>query len=59
MISHRYATNRETPKDKLTYHSVVFIEWENSQFCTVIEGAFLNGVGGYKGTELIYFSIYQ
>jgi len=36
---------------QLTYHSLVFLEWENSQFCTVVEGAFLNGVGGYKGTK--------
>ena len=36
---------------QLTYHSLVFLEWENSQFCTIVEGAFLNGVGGYKGTK--------
>jgi len=28
---------------------VVFLEWENSDFSTIVEGAFLNGVGGYKG----------
>lgn len=49
MISHRYAVNRESPKDKLTYHSLVFLEWENSPYCTIMEGAFLNGVSGYKG----------
>mmetsp|Transcript_2926 Transcript_2926/g.6289 ORF Transcript_2926/g.6289 Transcript_2926/m.6289 type:complete len:474 (-) Transcript_2926:89-1510(-) len=49
MISHRYAVDRESPKDKLTYHSLVFLEWENSPFGTVVEGAFLNGIGGYKG----------
>jgi len=54
MISHRYATNRESPKDKLTYHSLVLLEWQNSQFCTIVEGAFLNGVGGYKGKSNWY-----
>jgi len=54
MISHRYATNRESPKDKLTYHSVVFLEWENSQYSTIVEGAFLNGIGGYKGKSNWY-----
>mmetsp|Transcript_17395 Transcript_17395/g.47993 ORF Transcript_17395/g.47993 Transcript_17395/m.47993 type:complete len:320 (-) Transcript_17395:2392-3351(-) len=49
MISHRYAMNRESPKDKLTYHSLVFLEWENSPYGTILEGAFLNGIGGYKG----------
>jgi len=49
MISHRYATNRESPKDKLTYHSIVLLEWEKSNYCTIVEGAFLNGIGGYKG----------
>ena len=34
---------------QLTYHSLVFLEWENSPYCTIVEGAFLNGVGGYKG----------
>ncbi|MGK3733350.1 MAG: hypothetical protein ACI90V_000186 [Bacillariaceae sp.] len=37
---------------QLTYHSVVFLEWEKSDFCTVVEGAFLNGIGGYKGTNI-------
>ncbi|KAL3908156.1 MAG: hypothetical protein SGILL_008593, partial [Bacillariaceae sp.] len=46
MISHRYATARETPKDKLTYHSIVLLEWEHGKHTTVVEGAFLNGIGG-------------
>eukprot|EP00536_Pseudo-nitzschia_multiseries_P005526 jgi/Psemu1/318663/estExt_fgenesh1_pm.C_1040002 len=50
MISHRYAVkNRESPREKLTYHSLVFLEWENSPYGTILEGAFLNGIGGYKG----------
>lgn len=29
----------------------MFVEWEKSPFGTIIEGAFLNGIGGYKGTK--------
>jgi len=54
MISHRYATTKETAKDKLTYHSIVFLEWENSDYGTIVEGAFLNGIGGYKGRSNWY-----
>lgn len=50
----QYATARESPKDKLTYHSLVFLEWEHGEFCTVVEGAFLNGIGGYKGRSNWY-----
>jgi hypothetical protein len=54
MISHRYAIPFESPKDKLTYHSVVLLEWEHGQYCTIVEGAFLNGMGGYKGRSNWY-----
>lgn len=50
MISHRYAVGRvETPRDRLTYHSICLLEWDHGQYCTVIEAAYLNGMGGYKG----------
>jgi hypothetical protein len=49
MISHRYARVREGPRDRLTYHSVCLIEWEHGEYCTVVESAYLNGMGGYKG----------
>ena len=48
MISHRYAIPKETPRDLLTYHSVVLLEWEHAEYCTVVQGAYLNGIGGYK-----------
>ena len=48
MISHRYAIPKETPRDLLTYHSVVLLEWDHAEYCTVVEGAYLNGIGGYK-----------
>jgi hypothetical protein len=51
MISHRYAVGRESAKDRLTYHSIVFLEWDHGKYCTVVEGALLNGIGGYKGTR--------
>jgi hypothetical protein len=50
MVSHRYAVAKESAKDKLTYHSIVLLEWEHGRYCTVVEGAYLNGLGGYKGT---------
>jgi hypothetical protein len=48
MVSHRYAIKQESPKDKLTYHSIVLLEWEHGQYVTVVEGAYLNGITGYK-----------
>lgn len=41
-------------RSQLTYHSIVLLEWEHGQFCTVVEGAFLNGIGGYKGRSNWY-----
>lgn len=54
MISHRYYVAKESAKDKLTYHTVVLLEWEHGKFCTVVEGAYLNGIGGYKGKSNWY-----
>ena len=55
MISHRYAVGkRESAKDKLTYHSFVFLEWEHGNYGTILEGAFLNGIGGYHGKSNWY-----
>jgi len=44
MISHRYAVSRESPRDRLTYHSVCLLEWVHGSYCTVVESAFLNGI---------------
>lgn len=52
MVNHRYArgsAKKESSKDRLTYHSVILLEWDHGLFCTVVEGAFLNGIGGYAG----------
>jgi hypothetical protein len=49
MIAHRYARLRESPKDKLTYHSVVFLEWDHGKYGTILEAAYLNGLGGFRG----------
>ena len=49
LVSHRYAKQRESPKDLLTYHSAVVLEWSHGQHCTVVELAWLNGLGGYAG----------
>ena len=59
MISHRYATSKEKWKDKISYHSFALLEWDHGKHCTVIELAFLNGLGGYNArcnhTEVRYF----
>lgn len=49
MISHRYGRLKESPKDRLTYHSICLLEWEHGEYCTVVESAYLNGMGGYQG----------
>ena len=48
MIAHRYAHEKENAKDKLTYHSLVLLEWTHQQYCTVIEAAYLNGLAGWR-----------
>jgi len=48
MISHRYAKKRESAKDLLTYHSIVLLEWDHGEYCTVVEIAWLNGLTGAK-----------
>lgn len=49
MINHRYAKKIESPKDRLTYHSLVLLEWDHGKYCTVVEIGYLNGLGGYRG----------
>jgi len=49
MISHRYAVKRESTVDRITYHSIVLLEWEHGKYSTVVETAYLNGMGGFKG----------
>jgi len=48
-FSHRYAKKKETTKDKLVYHSAILLEWTHTMYCTVVEFAWLGGVGGYGG----------
>jgi hypothetical protein len=50
MISHRYATGDNVQiRDRLTYHSFALLEWDHKRHCTVVELAYLGGVGGYVG----------
>lgn len=51
MFAHRYAVGnkKESPKDKLTYHGAVLLEWDHGQYCTVVELALFNGLSGYAG----------
>lgn len=48
MVAHRYAILRESPKDKLTYHTIVLLEWDHGRYCTAIEAAYLNGMAGFR-----------
>jgi len=55
MVSHRYAIGRkESARDRITYHSVCVLEWEHGQYCSVVELAYLNGIGGYQGKSNFY-----
>lgn len=49
LFGHRYAKARESAKDRLTYHSAVLVEWSHGRHCSVVELAWLNGLGGYGG----------
>ena len=52
-FAHRYARpgkkGHETQKQKLTYHGAILLEWNHGKYCTVVELATLNGVGGRSG----------
>lgn len=48
-IGHRYAKKEESDLDKKIYHSAVFIEWEHGEYGSIVELAWLNGIGGYEG----------
>lgn len=55
MLSHRYATGRkESARDRITYHSVCVLEWDHGKYCSVLELAYLNGIGGYQGKSNFY-----
>lgn len=52
LLAHRYALGqgrREGPKDLVTYHSAILLEWDHGLHTTVLELANLNGVGGRHG----------
>eukprot|EP00854_Cymbomonas_tetramitiformis_P016542 gene16542-19648_t len=51
---HRYAKKVERPKDLLTYHAGVLLEWSHQRFTTVVELAWWNGLGGYNGKSNWY-----
>lgn len=50
-FAHRYSRGPkpETRKDKITYHTGLLMEWDHGKYCTVIELATFNGVGGRYG----------
>lgn len=46
---HRYPVAKETARDRITFHALTVVEWSHSQFVTLLELAWLNGLGGYGG----------
>lgn len=54
MFAHRYAKREENFKDSLTWHNGLLLEWDHGRFTTLIELAWLNGLGGYKGKSNWY-----
>lgn len=57
VFAHRYALGAgkiESPQDLVTYHSAVLLEWDHGQFCSVVELANFNGVGGRNGRSNWY-----
>eukprot|EP00435_Cladocopium_sp_Y103_P060145 s241_g21.t3 len=48
-FTHRYAKATEGLKDRLIWHGAVLVEWSHGLFCSVVELAWLNGLGGYMG----------
>jgi len=52
VVAHRYALGKgkqESNRDRLTWHTLVVVEWDHGKNVTVIELANLNGVGGRRG----------
>mmetsp|Transcript_61857 Transcript_61857/g.102715 ORF Transcript_61857/g.102715 Transcript_61857/m.102715 type:complete len:253 (-) Transcript_61857:247-1005(-) len=45
----RYSKAVEGPKDKLTWHTGLLMEWSHGLFTTVFELAWYNGLSGYAG----------
>ena len=59
MFGHRYAKKKETLKDSVSYHTGVLVEWDHQQFSTVIELAWLNGIGGYPGNSNYIYDAFK
>jgi hypothetical protein len=38
-FAHAFVNNTQ-----VTYHSIVLLEWEHGKYCTVVEGAYMNGM---------------
>ena len=51
MFAHRYASDcaHETAKARLTWHAGILLEWSHGRHVTVVELAWLHGLGGYGG----------
>ncbi len=47
-FAHRYAKKVETPKDKITYHTGMVIEWKHGKYLTLVELAYLFGIRTYS-----------
>lgn len=48
---HRYVKKKEKLKDKVTYHTGVLLEWDHGKYTTIVELAWLRGLGGFGGNS--------
>jgi hypothetical protein len=53
-FSHRYANETETIRDRMIYHCGVLLEWDHGNFASVVELAWMGGLGGYGGKSNWY-----
>ena len=53
-FSHRYAKVGEDVRDRLTYHCGVLLEWSHGEHASVVELAWMGGLGGYGGKSNWY-----
>eukprot|EP00938_MAST-03A_sp_MAST-3A-sp1_P006105 g6105.t1 len=56
LFAHRYSRGKkkETQKNRITWHAAVLLEWDHGKYCTVVELATLNGIGGRLGRSNWY-----
>jgi len=54
IFAHKYFSKAPGIKDGLKWHAGILLEWEDAEYTTVLELAWLNGLGGYNGKSSYY-----